>query len=78
MKCQPSIFQAGRLAVERGWAMNIGGGFSHCSRDRGGGFCVYADISLAVKFVLNRMENISSVMIIDLDAHQVSTVCLLI
>ncbi|KAK3924758.1 Histone deacetylase 11 [Frankliniella fusca] len=30
---------AGRLALERGWAINIGGGFHHCSSSRGGGFC---------------------------------------
>ncbi|KAK7907408.1 hypothetical protein WMY93_016020 [Mugilogobius chulae] len=27
---------AGKLAVERGWAINVGGGFHHCSGDRGG------------------------------------------
>ncbi|KAG7255864.1 hypothetical protein CRUP_019547, partial [Coryphaenoides rupestris] len=26
-----------------------GGGFHHCSSDKGGGFCVYADITLAIK-----------------------------
>lgn len=26
-----------------------GGGFHHCSSDRGGGFCAYADITLAIK-----------------------------
>lgn len=26
-----------------------GGGFHHCSGDRGGGFCAYADITLAIK-----------------------------
>eukprot|EP00268_Persea_americana_P029652 TRINITY_DN2866_c0_g1_i9.p1 TRINITY_DN2866_c0_g1~~TRINITY_DN2866_c0_g1_i9.p1 ORF type:complete len:371 (+),score=63.72 TRINITY_DN2866_c0_g1_i9:72-1115(+) len=60
---------AGKLAKERGWAINVGGGFHHCSGDRGGGFCAYADISLCIHnaFVL---LNISRVMIIDLDAHQ--------
>ncbi|XP_060036322.1 histone deacetylase 11 isoform X1 [Erinaceus europaeus] len=40
---------AGKLAIERGWAINVGGGFHHCSSDRGGGFCAYADITLAIK-----------------------------
>ncbi|XP_030231419.1 histone deacetylase 11 isoform X3 [Gadus morhua] len=40
---------AGKLAIERGWAINIGGGFHHCSGDEGGGFCAYADITLAIK-----------------------------
>ncbi|KAL2940206.1 Histone deacetylase 2, partial [Bienertia sinuspersici] len=60
---------AAKLAKERGWAINVGGGFHHCSADKGGGFCAYADISLCIQFALVRL-NISRVMIIDLDAHQ--------
>ncbi|CAJ1051860.1 histone deacetylase 11 [Xyrichtys novacula] len=61
---------AGKLAVDRGWAINVGGGFHHCSGDRGGGFCAYADITLAIKFLFERVEGISKATIIDLDAHQ--------
>lgn len=61
---------AGKLAVERGWAINVGGGFHHCSGDRGGGFCAYADITLAIKFLFERVDGISRATIIDLDAHQ--------
>lgn len=60
---------AAKLAKERGWAINVGGGFHHCSADKGGGFCVYADISLCILYAFVRL-NISRVMIIDLDAHQ--------
>ncbi|XP_028793502.1 histone deacetylase 2 isoform X1 [Neltuma alba] len=60
---------AAKLAKERGWAINIGGGFHHCSAEKGGGFCVYADISLCIRFAFVQL-NISRVMIIDLDAHQ--------
>ncbi|CAL5359248.1 unnamed protein product [Camellia sinensis] len=60
---------AAKLAKERGWAINVGGGFHHCSGDKGGGFCVYADISLCIQYAFTRL-NISRVMIIDLDAHQ--------
>src|SRR5947209_5368629 len=35
-----------RLALERGVAINLGGGFHHASGQRGGGFCVYADVPL--------------------------------
>jgi histone deacetylase 11 len=59
------------LAVERGWAINLGGGFHHCCANRGGGFCAYADISLAVRLLLDRMPELEHVMIIDLDASQV-------
>jgi len=58
-----------KLALEKGWAINIGGGFHHCSAHEGGGFCAYADISLCIHFAFVRL-NISRVMIIDLDAHQ--------
>ncbi|XP_062608277.1 histone deacetylase 11-like isoform X1 [Saccostrea cucullata] len=61
---------AGKLAQERGWAINIGGGFHHCSADRGGGFCAYADITLSIKFMFDRLEGIAKILIIDLDAHQ--------
>ncbi|KAJ0811679.1 putative histone deacetylase [Helianthus annuus] len=60
---------AAKLAKERGCAINVGGGFHHCCADRGGGFCVYADISLCIHYAFIRL-NISRVMIIDLDAHQ--------
>eukprot|EP00062_Callorhinchus_milii_P017638 gi/632970243/ref/XP_007901540.1/ PREDICTED: histone deacetylase 11 isoform X1 [Callorhinchus milii] len=61
---------AGKLAMERGWAINVGGGFHHCSREKGGGFCAYADITLAIKFLFDRVDGVSKVAIIDLDAHQ--------
>ncbi|KAM0912417.1 hypothetical protein ACQ4PT_012818 [Festuca glaucescens] len=63
-----SILSA-KLALERGWAVNVGGGFHHCSAEEGGGFCAYADITLCIQFAFVRL-NISRVMIIDLDAHQ--------
>ena len=47
-----TLLQAAKLAMERGWAINIGGGFHHCSSERGGGFCAYADITLGIKVSL--------------------------
>ncbi|VFQ97721.1 unnamed protein product [Cuscuta campestris] len=58
-----------KLSKERGWAINVGGGFHHCSAQKGGGFCAYADISICIQFAFVAL-NISRVMIIDLDAHQ--------
>jgi len=60
---------AAKLAMERGWAINIGGGFHHCSANKGGGFCAYADITLAIRFLVDR-HDLKKAMIIDLDAHQ--------
>uniref|UniRef100_A0A671TER1 Histone deacetylase 11-like n=1 Tax=Sinocyclocheilus anshuiensis TaxID=1608454 RepID=A0A671TER1_9TELE len=64
------LFLAGKLAMDRGWAINVGGGFHHCSSDKGGGFCAYADITLAIKFLFERVEGVARATIIDLDAHQ--------
>ncbi|AQL04110.1 Histone deacetylase 11 [Zea mays] len=50
-----SILSA-KLAFERGWAINVGGGFHHCSADEGGGFCAYADISLCIQFAFVRLN----------------------
>ena len=62
---------AGKLAMERGWAINLGGGFHHAHRETGAGFCFYADVTLTVNFLLAHYpERVRKVMIIDLDAHQ--------
>jgi hypothetical protein len=58
-----------KLAKDKGWAINLGGGFHHCCSNEGGGFCAYADITLTIQFAFARL-GISRVMIIDLDAHQ--------
>ncbi|KAI5640258.1 histone deacetylase domain-containing protein [Phthorimaea operculella] len=60
---------AGKLALERGWAINVGGGFHHCSRSKGGGFCPYADITMLIQCLM-RAKKIATAMIVDLDAHQ--------
>lgn len=65
---------AGKLAVEKGWAINVGGGFHHCSRKKGGGFCPYADISLLIHELFQNYPAVRKVMIVDLDAHQVCSI----
>jgi histone deacetylase 11 len=66
------LFQAGKLALERGWSINVGGGFHHCSSDRGGGFCAYADLTLLIKnLFIHHPDRVKKVLIVDLDAHQV-------
>jgi len=61
---------AARLALRRGWAVNLGGGYHHASLDDGGGFCVYPDITLAVSAARAAEPRARRVMVIDLDAHQ--------
>lgn len=57
------------MSLNRGYAINIGGGFHHASMYNCSGFCIYPDISLAVKH-LRWYFNIERAIIIDLDAHQ--------
>ena len=61
---------ATELAVAHGWAINLGGGFHHAGLTQAGGFCFFADLTLAVRLVRERHANIRKIMIIDLDAHQ--------
>jgi len=44
-------------------------GFHHACSNTGGGFCIYADISLIVAH-MRKIRPKLRVMIIDLDAHQ--------
>ncbi len=60
---------AARLAVRYGKAINLGGGYHHAEPDRGGGFCIYADMPIAIR-VLQAEGLIDRVLIIDLDVHQ--------
>ena len=57
------------VALEKGWAINLSGGYHHAKRNEGDGFCVYGDIALAADKFL-RKEKAGKVLIIDLDAHQ--------
>ena len=57
------------LAMEKGWAINLSGGFHHARKDGGEGFCVYPDITMVTHY-LRRVYNIKKIMIVDLDAHQ--------
>jgi len=59
------------LALLKGWAINLSGGYHHASYHNGGGFCFYADISLCISHLKRyHGDRIKKVMIIDLDAHQ--------
>jgi histone deacetylase 11 len=60
---------AARLALEHGLALNLGGGYHHAYPDRGSGFCVYADIPLALQ-LLHKEGRIRSALVVDVDAHQ--------
>lgn len=60
---------AARLAVRYGMAINLGGGYHHAEPDAGGGFCIYADMPMAIR-ALQAEGLIERALIVDLDAHQ--------
>ncbi len=60
---------AGRLALESGIACYLGGGTHHAFPDRGAGFCILNDVSVAVRQLLSE-GLVSRVLIVDLDVHQ--------
>ncbi|MBN1356721.1 histone deacetylase [bacterium] len=61
---------AASLAMERGAAMNIGGGFHHAFADHAEGFCYINDVAVAVRDVLNRFDTLRKVAVVDTDLHQ--------
>lgn len=60
---------AAQAALKKGWAINLGGGFHHASKNKGHGFCAFNDLTQAIEIALKR-ENVNRVLYIDLDAHQ--------
>ena len=60
---------AARLALERGAAYNVGGGFHHAFHAHGEGFCAINDIAVAIR-VLQLERRIRTAMVIDCDVHQ--------
>jgi acetoin utilization deacetylase AcuC-like enzyme len=60
---------AGRLALEDGVAVNLGGGFHHAYPDHGEGFCVLNDFAVAIRR-LQKDRTIERAMTVDCDVHQ--------
>lgn len=60
---------AGRIALEQGIGINIGGGFHHAFPDHGEGFCVIHDVAVAIRR-LQKDRLIERAMTVDCDVHQ--------
>jgi acetoin utilization deacetylase AcuC-like enzyme len=60
---------AARAALERGFGINIGGGFHHAFAERAEGFCYINDLAVAIS-VLLRDGRITRAAVVDLDVHQ--------
>lgn len=63
---------AAEFALDGAMVMNLGGGFHHAFRDHGEGFCIYADVALAIASLRRsgRLRADDKIMIVDLDAHR--------
>ena len=60
---------AARLACRVGRAFNTAGGSHHAFADRGGGFCVFNDVAVAARVLLEE-GSVRRVLVVDLDVHQ--------
>ena len=60
---------AARQALSTGIGINIGGGYHHAKPDIGEGFCVYADVPIAIR-KLQQEGLIKKALVIDVDVHQ--------
>lgn len=61
--------QSCRVALEKGFCFNFGGGMHHAKREYGAGFCLVNDIVIALR-KLQHENLIRSAWVIDLDAHK--------
>jgi acetoin utilization deacetylase AcuC-like enzyme len=66
--CAGGSHLAGRLALERGVAVHLGGGFHHAFPDHGEGFCLINDVAVAIA-ALRRAGAVRKALVIDLDVH---------
>ena len=66
--CAGGSILAGRLALERGIAVHLGGGFHHAFPDHGEGFCLINDVAIAIR-ALGREGLIRKALVIDCDVH---------
>lgn len=67
---QGSILSA-NMAIKRKKMIHVGGGLHHAHFKGGSGFCIYNDIGLACKYLLDyHSDKVKKILIIDLDAHQ--------
>lgn len=61
--------QAALLALENGIGFNVAGGTHHAHSDFGEGYCVYNDIAVASRYLLETNE-VKQILVVDLVVHQ--------
>ena len=60
---------ATKLAINYGLACNTAGGSHHANYEGGAGYCVFNDVAVAAKYLLNK-GFANRILIVDLDVHQ--------
>jgi acetoin utilization deacetylase AcuC-like enzyme len=60
---------AAQLALEKGLAVHLGGGFHHAFHDHGEGFCMLNDVAVTLE-KLKKDASIRKAMVVDCDLHQ--------
>jgi acetoin utilization deacetylase AcuC-like enzyme len=60
---------AARLALARGYAANAAGGSHHAGPRSGAGYCVFNDIAVAARQLVD-CDEVSQILVVDLDVHQ--------
>ena len=60
---------ASKLAITSGIACNTAGGSHHANYDSGAGYCVFNDVAVASKYLLEK-KLAAKILILDLDVHQ--------
>ena len=66
--CTGGSILAGELALDRGLAVHLGGGFHHAFSGHGEGFCLVNDVAIAIRVLTDR-QVIRRAAVIDLDVH---------
>jgi acetoin utilization deacetylase AcuC-like enzyme len=66
--CAGGSILTARLALERGVAVHLGGGFHHAFPDHGEGFCLINDVAIAIRAV-QRERLVGRAAVVDLDVH---------
>jgi len=66
--CAGGTTLAARLALARGIAVHLGGGFHHAFPDHGEGFCLINDVAIAIRTLMQE-GLVQRAAVIDLDVH---------
>ncbi len=66
--CTGGSILTGSLALDRGIAVHLGGGFHHAFPDHGEGFCLINDVAIAIRD-LQQEKRVERASVIDCDLH---------